>query len=213
MNKPAILIRRFKSIIEADSFLKGEISIGLLSYYREIEGKRKDETEGNASFSMVGKTPTILIDKVSGAVIKKSESLSLVNHKYSFFNPIYIISTSEIKASEKNMDVNFGKYRIIINNPEELRLRLENVWKSHPLFSEGKVSLDSVIYNKGEIIDPSIGFIEQVSYDYRQKPACHADESEWRYIFITKYLTDFNYQNHIVINVGSLNDICQIKIA
>jgi hypothetical protein len=133
LNPPNPLLRFFKKVDHARSFIGGEIRFGLLDIYKTIEDGRRDAMEGVAKFSWSGLP-------------------NPAHYEGSSLNIRFILCTSHPEAERSVLTERFGSYIVRINEPIALLDRINVAWCEHP-WASGPCGIAPVVYNKGELLE------------------------------------------------------------
>lgn len=193
---PASLLRIFNQKEYALRFIRGEVRLGLLTAYQQIEGLRRDETEGEVFFQWSTQPNPVFYDGCS-------------------MNPRFILCTSHPDADRHYLASKFGQFFVRINDPASLLRRIAARWRDHPLASGSSV-IASVIYNKGEVLEPTPCLIPPPEYSYCQKPKRYEREQEFRYVLTcvadTIKLKQFEAEltSHLTLQLQDCSDICSL---
>ena len=186
---PDTLFRAFEKKEHAHQFLDGRLRFGLLQHYRQIEGHRRDETEGRAS--------------IRWNLQAGDQNLSNVNYSLTSLNPYYVLCTSA--PAGRNELSRFGAFAVRIDKPLTLLERICKVWHNDARAS-GEAFIVPVLYNKDELEDPPPYYLAPPCLVYAQKPAKHSLEAEYRYLLSCVVGTE--EEPFITLPVGSCDDIC-----
>ncbi len=203
---PNTLYRFFDKEEYAQAFLDGEIRFGNIKRYKEIEGDRKDESEGKASFYWNQKAPSVTINKKSLKIVENGESNQNISFEATFLNPVYILSTSEESVNIDELKRRFGAYIVRINKPSLFLEQLKKTDTNHPI---GTVELKKVIYNKNGLMEPNPLLQAPSDYSYIQKPEVYKVEKEYRYVLICKFQKGRLYEDYITLQIKYCQEICQ----
>lgn len=189
---PNTLLRFFTQEEYALQFIAGQIRLGLLNYYRRIEGLRRDEKEG-------------LVSGVWG----EEESDQNIRYRGRSMNPFYILSTAHPDVEVPMMTKKFGTFIVRISDPLVLLERIGLIWRNHPLAFADNARIAQVVYNKDELLkrDPYLNVPS--NYSYSQKPKANRCEQEFRYV-LTCSDTKQNLSDDLTLDVDDCRDICAL---
>jgi hypothetical protein len=204
LTQPGALLRAFDKKEYARAFIGGAIRVGLLSGYRAIEGRRRDETEGTVSIAWSGPQNPVYCEGLSG-------------------NNYYILSASDPTTERRVLIERFGTHVVRINNPTELLKRIETAWQANSLACGGVRSrcvIEPVVYNKGALLDATPGLQFPANYYYSQKPKSPFEvENEFRYILtctadVLKLRRliggELVFEKHLTLKLPDCSDICSL---
>jgi hypothetical protein len=192
---PSSLLRAFGKERYALSFVKGEVRFGPLGGYREAKDQRRDETEGEVS----------ILWNLRNPVFCERELL----------NPCHVLCASHPDTDTRKLRERYGKYLVRISDPNELKRRIDNVWRKSPIAS-GLCRLEPVVYNKGELLYPTPLLLPPYEYAFTQKPKVRLfdgmrfeEDREIRYVLISKVEQpeDSGRASPITLAVGDCSDI------
>jgi len=210
-NYPPFLLRFFENEEYARQFLKGELRFGLLSYYRKIEGVRRDEKEGEASFFWNKCAPKITIDLKSNEIINRGESGQNIRYAGSSINQRYILCTSHPEADTDKLKQEIGPFIVRIKQPLVLLEKIRGVWKNYPLSLNGSTELKPVVYNRDGLLDPDPYLIAPSDWSYTQKSKSNEYQREYRYVLTCVIDTNRVYPDHLTLKVEGCNEICCLE--
>ncbi|MFQ5736113.1 MAG: hypothetical protein ACE5GY_04530 [Thermodesulfobacteriota bacterium] len=183
---------------------------GLLTKYKKIEGARKDETEGEASYEYDKKAPQISIDVKTGQAIDQGISDQNIHCSISSVIPYYIVATTDPDIDIAEMKKQFGDFVVRISNPLALLKRINTVWKNHPLSFNGCAELKKVVYNKDGLLQPDPYLLGPSDYTYIQKPKKFAKEKEFRYVLTGKTENYETAEPYFILQVAGCKEICRL---
>ncbi len=192
---PNILRRAFKAEKYARQFMSGKIRFGLLHYYRQMEGYRRDETEGRAS--------------IRWNLSSQNPDRCDVNYSGTSLDPYYILCTVHPTVCKCHLTANFGTFIVSINDPLKLLARICSAWKGD-LRSSSAPFITPVLYNKDELVSPPPYLLAPPCLVYAQKHAIHSKDREYRYVLGCKVGTD--KEPFITLDAGNCTDICSLVV-
>ena len=193
---PEALLRFFEDEEHARGFVLGQLRVGLLDGYRAAEGSRRDEAEGNVRLKWALVNP--------------------VDCDRSSMNSYYILCTAHPNVDRSRLSKKFGSYIVRINDPMELLARIDAAWHKHPL-AGGRSVIVRVVYDKGDLLQPTPGLLPPPEYSYCQKPRVPFEEDqEFRYV-LTCTADDAKLkafanglQRHLTLQLPDCRDICSL---
>ncbi len=209
LDVPSNLLRFFACKEYAQQFISGQIRCGLLSYYRDIEGTRQDDKEGQVSFAWTQKAPQFQIDNQTGLLLGPTESNRNIRYRGSSLNPYYIVSTSSPDGNRDVLMDRFGRFTVLISDPLALLERIRAAWREHDWALNGNAVIVPVDYNKDELIAANEYLIAPPHYSYSQKPLSFCVEREFRYVLTCSIDVNRNLNDHLPLDVGDCADICR----
>ena len=186
---PSTLVREFEKKDYALQFLAGDLRFGLLQYYRKLEDRRGDESEGRAS--------------IKWDLNSHNPNLSNVNYSGTSLNLYYVLCTSDPEL--KCPSASFGPFRVRIDQPLKLLERICQVW-SADVRASGDAFMVPVLYNKDELVSPPPYYLAPPCLVYAQKPSKHSHEAEYRYVVSCRVGTPA--EPFLTLKVGRCDDIC-----
>ena len=192
---PCRLFRAFTCEQYAQEFIAGAMRFGLLSYYKAIEGARRDETEGRVSliWNQQARNPDAFNIQYTGSSL----------------NAHYILCTSHPNTSKELLAERFGPFIVSINNPKELLNRVLVVWDKDERAVESPAGwVVRVEYTKGELVDPDPYLLAPPHLSYSQKPLAYAEEREYRYVLRCK--VGVKEDAFLTFNVTDCSDIVSL---
>jgi hypothetical protein len=208
---PSTLFRLFDKEEYALRFVRGEIRFGLLTSYREAEGKRKDPSEGKVSLYWDTPAPQLSIDKRSGKIVGRTQSDQAIQSNGCCVNPYYILSTAGPSACLANLARDLGPFGVQICSPVLLLERIKAAWKEHPLALLGGVFFAPVVYDRDALMEPDPYLLGPPEpYFYAQKHRSAAGDSEFRYVLECGIDEKRKWEKHIVLKVGDCTDFCSL---
>jgi hypothetical protein len=210
-NFPPFLLRFIDNEDYARQFLKGEVRFGLLSYYKKIEGVRRDKKEGQASFFWNKAAPQITIDLRSNQIIDRGESDQNIRYRGFSINQRYILCTSHPEADANKLKKEIGTFIIRIKQPLVLLNKIKEAWKNHPFSLNGSTELKPVVYNRDGLLEPDPYLIAPADYSYTQKSKLDEYQKEYRYVLTCTVNTDRVYEDHITIKLEGCDEICCLE--
>lgn len=205
---PSNLLRFFTCEEHALQFISGNVRCGLLTYYRNIEGARQDDKEGQTSFFWTRKAPQFQIDSQTTRLLEPTESDRNIRYRGSSLNPYYIISTSNSDADRDVLTERFGLFTVLIRDPQALLERIRAVWRNHDWALNDGVVVVPVDYNKGELVAANEYLIAPPRYTYSQKPPSFCVENEFRYVLTCSIDVNRHLNDHLSLDIGDCADIC-----
>jgi hypothetical protein len=209
LDVPSNLLRFFPCEEYALQFISGQIRCGLLTYYRNIDGARRDDKEGQASFSWTRKAPLFQIDNKTGRLLGPTESNQNIRYRGQSLNPYYIVSTSSPDADKDVLMEKFGHFTVVISDPHALLERIRAVWRNHEWALNDGVVIVPADYNKDELVTANEYLIAPPHYSYSQKPPNSCVEKEFRYVLTCCIDVNRHLNDHLSLYVGSCADICR----
>lgn len=207
---PRCLYKFFEKKKHRDQFLQGSIRFGSLEKYREIEDKkRRDTDEGRARGKY--KTDKMMYLKISndtGKVVERGYKTGDIFITGDSPNKYFIFALSDERIDLKTLSEKFGKYVVKITDIEKLRDLLNK--NCNFSWRVGRIILEQVKYNKDNYItmegdSPHL----PIGYHFAQKPETFAEECEWR-IVITGSAIDKVDQDYAIVEVGALEDFVSV---
>jgi len=153
---PKFCYRAFDREEYAKQFIEnGIFRLNCLRYCKNMEGKRRDPTEGRAhtlepDILSVGYVSTK--NPAEETIWTKEEGLQEYHPELN--NPIFCFCTSLPDVNLDHMKNNFGRYIVKINNPRELAEDINKyfIGKRQKFLIRGC----GVVYNKGEKLDKKL---------------------------------------------------------
>jgi hypothetical protein len=206
---PNNLLRFFDREEHAMQFISGQIRCGLLSYYRDIEGTRQDDKEGQTSFSWAQKAPQFQIDNQTGHLLGPTESNQNIRYRSTLLNPCYIVSTSSPDVGKNILTDRFGPFTVLISDPLALLERIRAVWRNHDWALNDGVVIVPAEYNKDEVLAANKHLRAPPHYSYSQKPPMFSVEIEFRYVLTCSFDVNLRLEDHLTLDVGGCADICR----
>lgn len=209
LDVPSNLLRFFAREEHALQFISGQIRCGLLSYYRDIEGTRQDDKEGQTSFSWTQKAPQFQIDNQTGRLLGPTESNQNIRYRGTLLNPCYIVSTSSPDVAKDVLTDRFGHFAVLISDPLALLERIRAVWRNHDWALNDGVVIVPAEYNKDELLAANKYLRAPPHYSYSQKPPRFSMESEFRYVLTCSFDVNRRLKDHLTLDVKDCADICR----
>jgi hypothetical protein len=189
---PNSLLRFFTKQEHAYHFVAGSVRFGLLEYYREVEGLRKDASEGRSSVYFRGPHP------IHSTVIS--------------LNRYYILCASHPEADGSLLARKYGRFMVRINNPQELLARIKVAWQNHALAQECGAFIAPVEYTKDELRDADALYLSPVHLTYSQKHRSSEDDREYRYMLQCKVDVKRVWEPHLTLTLPDCEDLCAAPI-
>jgi hypothetical protein len=189
---PSVLQRAFQNEEHARQFIAGEIPFGLLQHYREIEGYRQDETEGEAA--------------IRWNLEAQNPDLHNVTYRGSSLNLYYVLCTSHPDVRRCHL-INFGSFIVKIHHPLRLLEQICTAWGGDER-SSSPAFVTPVLYNKSELVEPPPYYVAPPCLVYAQKPASYSQDQEYRYLLSCKVGT--KEDPFLTLKVGPCADICSL---
>jgi len=188
-----MLRRAFETEEYARQFMAGDIRFGLLQYYRQMEGRRGDETEGEGYFQW--------------NLNATNPDLHNVNYSLSSLEPYYVLCCSHPEVCKCHLTKEFGSFIVCINDPLRLLDRICTIWNgddraSFPPF------ITPALYNKGELVEPHFA---PPCLVYAQKPPSYSQDREYRYVLECKPEAK-QKDDFLTLKVGACTDICSLVV-
>lgn len=166
---------------------------GLLYRYQEIEGSRRDESEGRVSLFYPGRDYRIHFTSTSQ-------------------HPYYILCTCGPDLDVCALARKFGAaFLVRITDSAKLLERIHSVWSTHEWKDEGRACVVPVEYTKHELFQPDPYFNPPPHLTYCQKPRKFEDEKECRYVIGCRYALRNLLPDPIVLDVGDCQDIMRLE--
>jgi hypothetical protein len=169
-----------------------------------------DETEGQVSFYWNKKAPQIVFE--SGKVVARGISDQNIQYSGSSVNPYFILCTSHPEADGQVLGEKFGHFIVRIIDPPTLLNRVKGAWAKHAWAFEGCAFIAQVVYNKGELLEPSPGLVGPPEYSYCQKPRVpFHEEREYRYVLLCSIDTKRALTEHLFLTIPDCSDILELE--
>jgi len=190
---PNGLLRFFKEEEHARQFVSGSAGFGSLEYYREIEGARRDASEGRSSVYFRGPHPI------------HATLISL--HLY------YILSTARADADVSYLARKYDAYFMVrIDRPRKLLARIRAAWQQHELAEDRRDAfIARVEYTKDELRDADASYLSPVTLQYSQKHRSHEEDREYRYMLKCKVDVKRLWEPHLTLTLPNCEDICTLS--
>jgi hypothetical protein len=184
---PPALYRAFDRREYAEAFVNGIVRFGLVTYYGEIEDKRRsDRAEGSGSIVAPGIVTKVTMNR-DGQVTKQWEEPGHVHHSVTFGNGIYILSLSHPTNDDLSvLQEKFGSHVVQIDEPRVFGQDLTDALANGAADTAGVIECVRVLYNKGAIVTTSLDRDARLRLSYGQKPAEFAAEQEYRLVLISQ---------------------------
>jgi hypothetical protein len=180
---PSKLYKNFDNLDHLTNFKNGNILIRNIDYFKNIEDKRRDNTENEA-------------------IIYYQLNNTVINNRIYTSNPTYILSTSGLLSNRKACNDDFGKYEIEINNPLLFKEELIKAWNIIPNGMKG-INVFKVEYTKNKIKDIPEYMLEPFGISTRQKPESFSYQDEYRFIFTCNKYPEANLPDSLIINISN----------
>jgi hypothetical protein len=188
LNPPDTLFRFFDKEEHARDFVAGKIRFRPLTYYKNVEGTRRDETEGEVRITL-------------------NTHPNHIHYEGCSISTRFILCTASPEADQSVLKNRFGPYVVRISAPRVLKERIDLVWRKHHWASDG-CALAPVVYNKGELSEaPSA---PSPDYAYRQKERSFEMEMEFRYVLTCSDDRRRSLDNSLTLTLGDCSDICSL---
>ena len=159
---------------------RGVVRFGLLDYYKECEDqKRRDPSEGEGSIWVPGDVTRIAFSE-GLEPIRQWEEPGQIHLQTSFVNPTYVYCCSyPPNGNEALLPLNFGNYRVRINDPVKFGQDLTDFLTTHPEFNvRAPIECARVTYTKGQVASDALTTDERHHLSFAQKPEEFASECE-----------------------------------
>lgn len=173
------LYRFLDSHEAAVAHMEGHFRFSAFAHFQEIEDTfRNDPLEGKASYQILN-----------------SNYVHVANDSHPT-QPIFLLSLTESPICS-----GFGDYRITVNDPEALRMRIASA-----LPKTACVFLDKVEYGKPATLPQEMSGFERLQRAWFQKPHRHQAEAEWRFIIVLA--PDLKIANRVLqLRLGDCSDL------
>ncbi len=168
--------------------MAGKVRFGILEYYRGIEDKRRDSSEGRSSVYFKAPQP--------------------VHATYTSLNHYYILCTAHPEADIPALMKKYGRFVVRINSPIALLERIKAAWQIHDLAVDRGAFVTHVEYTKDELREPDRYFHSPPHLVYSQKPRSYQDDREYRYLLKCKVDVKRAWGNHLILTLPDCGDIC-----
>jgi len=185
---PGSLLRFFFEEEHARQFVAGKVRFGILEYYRGIEDKRRDDSEGRSSVYFKAPQP--------------------VHATYTSLNRFYILSTAHPETSIPCLTKKYGRFVVRIDSPIVLLERIKAAWQVHDLAVDRGAFVTDVEYTKDELREADPYFRSPPHLVYSQKPKSYEDDREYRYLIKCKIDVKRAWENHLTLTLPDCGDIC-----
>ena len=189
---PSSLLRFFAKEEHARQFVSGSARFGILEHYREIEGVRRDASEGQSSVYFRAPHP------IHSMVVS--------------LNRYYILCTSHADVDVCCLARKYGPFMVRIKSPRELLARVQVAWQRHELAIECGAFIAPVEYTKDELRDADASFLSPVHLTYSQKHRSpHEEDREYRYMLKCKVDEKRLWEPHLTLTLPNCEDICTLS--
>lgn len=185
----APLLRAFTDEQYAVEFINGKFRLGLLSHYRNIEDKtRQDLSEGYGHF----------VDELD-------------HHWHTEFGgPIYVLCFAHPDIESTYLTENMGRFILQIDRPDVLSLDIEKYLAEHYIKTFNGVHGRPIAYTKGKKIDQEMDQGMRAELSVTQKPASYQQECEYRFYTILNQDPRERVEQFLDINLNSPLDYTQM---
>ncbi len=181
MTNVPVLYRALNCEAAVKCHLMGKLWFRSLKYFRGIEGPGRDPSEGVGSYRVQGVEHRDVSDE-------------------SPIFPAFILCFSELKLAK------FGKFFLEVRHPNDLAERVKSQFPDRT-----EVKWHRVQYGKREVLDSVPSTAEHWDRKHYTKPACFAEEQEWRLVvFLPPPLRLLN--DTLKLHVGNLQGILRLGL-
>lgn len=207
---PPILVKAFPSREYAEMFVAGIVRFSTLKFYREVEGDRRDVTEGAGAHKVIGEA--LQFNKATGAL---SNIASIEEHATIAIPEWHFICCfSDIPHGNfRELPRRFGEHYVIVSRPDQLIAQLQQAIARHPELSRDPPVLEyaHVRYDKGALLEKRLPIKERQLLGWQQKPEKFSDELEYRLHFPIQAKLPSGPTDHLSITVGEALCYCTVE--
>ena len=182
---PAPLFRALKEEQYARDFVEqGKFRLCCLDYYHKIEDeKKRDKSEGEGSFEILGPRPVVTIDQETMEVVSEKTEVGSIYRGIITVSPCYILCFSGPKVDIDYLREKHGQHVVRVNQPDLLVQDIK-AYLEHGFALSNTMQLEcvEVRYDKDQLLEsePTEGEKDQLSYG--QKYPCDAMDFEYRIV-------------------------------
>ena len=209
---PRELLRVFALREYAEQFSElGEVRMGEIRGYRDVNGHRKDADEAVALALVPGDVPTIFFDRDTGRKTFETTTPGYFNYNGASMNPAYILCCAQITADAEELRRRFGRWAVRVTDTAAFVNKLARSASSATPDDRQACYVDAfpVMYSKG--LEVTMEEVRRLSsrLHYGQKSPEFSVEQEYR-IAVVVSGPQTAAPSHLVLSTGSLRRISAI---